>query len=729
MFGLVIASVPLGAIVTGVLATIAACAASEQCLSSTSLSCEPPDPRPAFMPDCAFVGHQRVVDAMQTFFFGGVQMPQIGMNSGSDAVAVLDAYRGRCIPGMREHQVSTSTRVCLPQLAYPSAMVVDAMDLSSNISSRRACGRWLDAAAETGVTRNVGLGFFGVSTMTNAMWDEVAFHVYGDGALLTDSAAKLVGTCRSVVNGGTEELGLASRLAYRELIRSAGSFSTLDDVAGYLGVLVAHACPGPVELHLVSDALGYTAYLRDGAMPLAQDVERSMRALGIDEVWIESAVADIALIASGLAAVEGCAAVPETIVVAIVNGIAGEDLSLVSNAQQAVGLAHLGGWFCSLEDDVPETAFLRATALMSGLAAECVSTLASRVLVESGGQSSGLSASVGRTVRALINDPLEVPSVEDWLSATTRVVSRLPSVGEGGEGGLSAAASAASQDPRDACFELFRYVSVDTAEAILFQALVPPGLYDRLEALVQRVRDAVQAVVVSAPFSSIFVDAEDVAKGVRSSHIRFPGAPMGSWAGRRSVAEEAVLSHAGGVLFNALGHLRAQTRDSLRLALGRVADYSPCDIPPLYEATHPNAYYLHETGCIVLFIGLLRAPFVDESFDDASLEGRIGFVIAHELAHNSLRSEWNEAPLRELLGAYPSEDLYEEALADVIAMHALHQLTATSRCNATLMHMAQLFCAVPGQTFGPSIHPKGNTRIDTLRATMENRLGVGCGVG
>ena len=61
-------------------------------------------------------------------------------------------------------------------------------------------------------------------------------------------------------------------------------------------------------------------------------------------------------------------------------------------------------------------------------------------------------------------------------------------------------------------------------------------------------------------------------------------------------------------------------------------------------------------------LGILKKPFADVRYDNASLYSRFGYIIAHELAHQVESSTYTT----DLVGAYV-ESQHAEALADIIA--------------------------------------------------------------
>lgn len=170
-----------------------------------------------------------------------------------------------------------------------------------------------------------------------------------------------------------------------------------------------------------------------------------------------------------------------------------------------------------------------------------------------------------------------------------------------------------------------------------------------------------------------------------------------------------------------------------RLDLARLKAH-PCDHPPLWQGTVSNAYHLRPFGCVVILPGLLRRPFADMQYDDASLISRIGGIIAHELAH-VLDLSWMSEKVDDIgLFQYHCKDSHEEAAADLLAaLTVIHMLVQsgvadTEDAAAAVMssHWAQLWCGMKRKKQKAcTTHPIGNNRPDGLCDTLW-RLGISC---
>ena len=156
-----------------------------------------------------------------------------------------------------------------------------------------------------------------------------------------------------------------------------------------------------------------------------------------------------------------------------------------------------------------------------------------------------------------------------------------------------------------------------------------------------------------------------------------------------------------------------------------------CDHPPLFDALRRNAYLVLSTGfsCAMLLPGILVPPFADERYDDASLYGRIGYVLAHEFLHvTAFRSQWDEAYAGTLLHHY-DPGTYIEAIADGGGVAAVLRLgIAGLDRDALCAHVSQLWCGRVGWLDGGAtaqssrVHPPVNARGDYACAFLREHF-------
>jgi hypothetical protein len=166
-----------------------------------------------------------------------------------------------------------------------------------------------------------------------------------------------------------------------------------------------------------------------------------------------------------------------------------------------------------------------------------------------------------------------------------------------------------------------------------------------------------------------------------------------------------------------LKQAKAVFLDRIRLAL----DGSDlCQHPVLYPSTSRNAYLLTAAPCAMLLPGILVPPFATDRYAQTSLYGRIGFVIAHEVAHVASKPHlWDSGFAAELMANYTSST-WVEAAADLTAASALvssGRITASQACD----HISQLWCArTTGREGLGNSHPGPNMRGDFACAFLRS---------
>lgn len=745
MVSAIVAAVPLAAIACAVLAGSVACYTISMCDSMSDKSdfvCMPTRPDMG----CQFLAGRiaRKEPPLRSFFQTASSVASWSPGAiTSDALVVselaLVQYRGACERGM--HQlVAFGVDACVPQTPFPSALAHDAMLAGADLSiSRAACGAWSDDAQLIGVRPGSTYTFGSTPLISASMWRLAATRSSSsDGTVASRPASKMLSTCRRAVSGGVDELTVAMRLAHAALLEAGGDLRTLHDVARHAGVFASYACPSMVSVGLQTQGASLQTSIYNGEPPSYSEVARALDALGAGK----TAAAEILEHLAGMYA-SGCKSsdwVTHETLEMVLSGVIGRPLTLETTSKvERDLLTHLASLLCVVgaapitgtSEDAPlldERSTALASSLFSAMAAECAATVVDRMRGPNDGDTSELvdQLSLGRTSRwndalpssVIAGKAFSPPSDAEWKAATTRTWRHASSLAP------SSAALRLVVGSPDACFDTLVYAAVDVAEASLFDAVVPELLYTRLESLVQQITASVAKVVTEPPFSHLFVEPSLVAETVLGVTFRIPGAPATTWAGRSYASPQPIPRRAAGVATAFLDQQQQGIRDSVGLALGMYGE--PCDVPPLFDSTEPNAYYLHGSNCVFITPGLLRMPIADAAYDEESLRSRIGFIIAHELGHASLVTGRRSGAYLDLLEYYIPATVYEEGLADIIATSALLRL-APAQCNRTLLHVAQLFCATPGGAQSSS-HPTGNARPDTLHRTVVEKLGLSCDI-
>ena len=768
------ATVPLSALGAGTIAAHLACRAHGACaeaarLPLSDLTCTSgtdPDVAPATVGAaraCAFVACPSRVASTHILLGGqtlGASMANVHAANvhaaealTSPQAAMVAQWRGDCPYGMRT--VEGATR-CVMQWAWPWGVVVDAMDPDATSVSRRACGRWMDTFDGPA---NVEFSFMDVDRTTEDLWLLTEAVIDVSNAHVPGRATKIVAECRATLAAGERSVRLGATAAYRVLEKAIGAPQTVHDVARGLGELAARRCPGPVRLSFRSDEQGFLSTIVDGVMPAAGQVDAAMAELGLDAAYVAEATQALAAVAAGACGVDADE-VPHAAIEAVLGGIVGDTTSLgpTPDAERRA-LGYLRSTLCMLgASHGPLAAEARARALwmLRGLAAECVDIVVDRMRGEGGeggedgedgedgarrlrasgarrhrrhrrGPSLGRVSAWGRPDTSLAT-ALSIPTEEEWTAVSTGVLARLVDDDDEAAGQVREDDPPAGP-PADGCFDTLQYAAITIVEDALFFVVVPPSLYARLELVVAAVRDAVATVVVENPIvASLFANPGAVAASVLNTRVRISGAPPGTWAGRTFLREHGAPDHGNGVFSSVLEHVRDETRDWVSVIFAELGQ--TCDARPIREASEPNGYYLYPHECVVLMLGLLHMPLADEAYDDETILSRIGFVIAHELAHASIPHARLADGYGHVLEHYASSQR-EEALADVVAMVALEYLRP-GRCEDMLLHVGQIFCRSEGATGAPPIstsglHPSGNSRGNALAWTLYDKFGLVCG--
>jgi hypothetical protein len=259
----------------------------------------------------------------------------------------------------------------------------------------------------------------------------------------------------------------------------------------------------------------------------------------------------------------------------------------------------------------------------------------------------------------------------------------------------------------------------DELDTSVFNYLVPLRLYNRLQPMSNLVRDAVKVTIMGPVIAPLFSDPTGTANRAAASVMRVAGAPRGTWAGRSAPVLTPGFESRDGALVMMLKQARAVYNDRIGLSLSGAGVVQH---PPLMASSSRNGYMLYQAGVAMLMPGIIVPPFAGADYDDVSLYSRIGYVIAHEIAHVTAAVNWNEMTIANFLNELGyAQSEYVEAIADVIAVSAL--INAGVVDNTTMCaSVSQLWCAsdvmgVITPIFGVAptgSHPPPNARGDRL---------------
>ena len=624
--------------------------------------------------------------------------------------------RGVCAPGERmQLNARTNQAECVFQSSWPDALTAEVFGADDASSfHQKYCGAWLDSGGSLLYGSVEYLSFHDEDAFAEAV-RAAAAEGFASPRLRGTDAGKLHATCVSTVLAGNAGIRASAVAAYQYLVAQfEADVSSSAAALRSLGVLVAHSCPAPVRIGAALGGFGFLLTAVSGAA--FESGELAAALFVVEESKETQEHAEEANAALNALAGTAPPATLDTYGHVIEGATGREDHDHVVLSAESAELLDAFAALAAAGDAAQTRAYL------AGLAAMCALALDASLDTDLASTSSGVLATtaltrlqttlpnataLGRIQRTERGVPLSDASNETLMEAVAISLAQLRALPVG--------------DPDADCTALVQYVMPDRMDQMEFSRVVSPALYDDLQILVETMRSAVQTVVTThSSITAVLSNPATVASGVAQTVFRIPGAPRGSWAGLPHDLPQAELSSDDGPLKMALKQARAVWLSRISDLVFDSADH--CSGPPFYDALETNAYIFPFSYCSYLLLGVLRHPWAGERFDNASLSSRIGFVIAHELAHVSLTTQWSFAGASALLGRYSSVSLYSEALADIVAALAIIEsgmATAAQVCA----HASQTWCARLPFGWQPSstaIHPPPNERGDAICLTLQD---------
>lgn len=624
-----------------------------------------------------------------------------GQSNGS---SFSSSTRGVCAPGERLVLSSVTGAVeCSPRRTFPDAFDYEIAAPAASSFHEQACGRWIDAGPLM-PTRVETWAFSDTPEISSAIQNAAA-KTYRSARLSSRAVGKFFSSCSTTVVSGSLAIRASAVAAYAYLVAPLQSLATTEGALKALGWLASHACDGPALVATTENGFGrFAAKIVRGSAFVPGELSRALYSVGASsdlqsraesgnrfvnanafnspEVSLE----DIEYLYEGAAGRTDHDAVP------LVGGITPELDGLVM-------LSNQGG--------VDEVA-----AYVHGVAAQCAFSLQGALDIESTGS---VALRAPHAPRAPALGRVEAPPVGQLLDHVDNSTLQRASTVTWAALEAHPVGNAVSD-----CTTLAIFLFPDRMDETQFNLVVTAKLYDRLQELNEVLRSSLIDVLENfAPIRSVFstlASVQAIQSAISNTRVRIAGAPRGSWAGmERGLADGEPLAEDGPMLM-ALKQAKAMFTDRSTLAFDGA---NACAAPAVYDGLSANAYVYPGGGCSHILLGVLRRPFADESYDNASLASRIGYVLAHELAHNSIVSAWQPVPLRALLTHYDSQ-FDAEALADVMAAVAIVR-SGLATAEQVCRHVSQLWCARVPAGFSVSatdVHPPPNVRGDALCQTL-----------
>ncbi len=274
-----------------------------------------------------------------------------------------------------------------------------------------------------------------------------------------------------------------------------------------------------------------------------------------------------------------------------------------------------------------------------------------------------------------------------------------------------------AQDSTDECANAVLSAFDDEVDEMLYDTMVKP-LGSMLLEVVNELRAHLQQTVTQPKFASTLKKPQDVVTAISNTRVIIPGAPRGSAFGLQHPKLANHLMHervhtsgtgfALSVMLQQRSEIENKVADSMRPNAG------VCDTGPIYTSLDSNGYIYPGSACTHVLLGLFAYPMAHPRFSKAALASRIGYVVAHEMSHQTLVSEWNDAEMAALLDPYQSNH-YAEAIADVLAIKAIADSGIVTPSTDVCRHVASIWCARVPENYTPSTgrrHPLPNERGD-----------------
>ena len=642
-------------------------------------------------------------------------------NRSAGSLAALT--RGVCGVGERLHlSAITAASTCMLLRPYPDALDAELMDAGGATDHEKACGAWLSSGVtvQPALMQSAEYLAFADGGERAAAVRNVEAEMHNGARLATSNLGKFRAACQRAVLGGTAAIRASGQLAYQHLVSEAAidAAHDLNSTLAAVGVLVGHYCDGPLLFGWELKAGGYVTSVRSGV-----PFERYALADALHVVNAPRATQSAAEAANAHvnAHAYDSPSATRAQLLTVLRGAtqrdddANADLTPYAYTPELDGLIHL------VQTDATD-AVAQARAYLHGVAALCAFSL--EALVETVGytatgaarawiDASNAHRPAAEALGALRAPPGHAPLFEVDADAATNasVVTLSQLVGE------------PAGDAASACLAFTRRMFPDEIDAIHHELVVSPTLYDRMEAIVAEMRAGVAGVLRHyAPIRAALVDPDAIAADVEAVRIRVPGAPRGTWAGSARALPSASFDSADGVFVMAAKQARTVFLDRQGSLVYDAT--SACEGPSAYGALTQNAYIFPQLRCSYYLLGMSWRPYADEAYDNASLAGRLGYIIAHEMAHTALNTPYQ--PYAEaLLVHYPYSSTKDEAFADVLGALGVVRSGLLDSAAACL-HISQSWCArVPTGYYGDrgQSHPQANTRGDSLCATLRD-LGV-----
>ena len=652
-------------------------------------------------------------------------------NLSSDAEALAALTRGVCSAGERQALDQAGRLTCVRAPAFPVAFNAEAADPEAEIDHERACGKWVRSKAAS--TSTEYFSFYDEDTITKTVMDELKSEF--DPNIAVDDVDRFRQACERMLVSNA--MAPAASAAYEHLKGQIGnSIDTNSKLLKAMGKLTSHYCDSPILLGVGFGSNGFfLPTATDGVLLDGETATEALYAFGEaseERERVRAFIGEMETAPASLATAPTQAQINDIVAGAIEGSSLEDTLDIAGSFTIHLdGTLDAGSKFLYA---VEETDFQHARAYLLAVASQCAFATRSATTGEFGSSASVAEATkrIGSRKRSraaglgrlefdeTVVERFSPVNSSHMLEASTVTWSRLSST--------AALYSATSVEAHDACWATATKAFPDALDTRVLNKLTTTRLLTTtLPPIVAEMKEAVAIGLQSGRMATLVADPAEratLAANARATQFQVAGAARGSTFGRSGEFERPALRSDDGALLILLKQARAVFLDRIALAL---ENHDLCSAPPLFPSLTRNAYLLSMAPCAMLLPGILVPPFASDRYDEASLFGRIGYVIAHEIAHVASREEvWDASERARLLVNYTAST-HAEAAADLTAADAI---VSTGKVSVDQLcgDVSQLWCArEPDDNWlyyappsPPRSHPRANLRGDALCAFLRS---------
>lgn len=641
----------------------------------------------------------------------------------SQEVSVLASLtRGVCSPGERQTiKFGTSTLACVRSPAFPDAFSMEAGNPAAEEHHLLACGRWIDANK---APHNVEYySFFDEGSVEG----EVMAAVQEDFSTFYQTTDRQVfqSACERMLSNGAIAPAASVSYDYLKSKFPAAATNTEESVLKTIGILNAHYCDSPTLLGLgfayTGDKFDVSAV--DGSLLNSDAAVEALQAMGEGSSLRDDArefSQELSSAPSQLLKTPTASQMSTIFEASVANTWVEDSLTINSPVPVRVddGAVSLSKFLYAMAETSPR----HARAYLLAEASRCALSVRSTISGEFG-SSFNVQDSV-EELRGTRRPAVAFGKFKSNRDARLGTLNETDALHANQIRWSSFTSSSVldwtSASISSACYEATKVAFAEEFDREIFNKLIEDRLHTTiLPPVVNILKNAVAAELEHGRSAALIKSASsrsEIAALARTVEFRIAGAPRSSAFGRNREFTRDVFKSDDGALTMLLKQANAIYIDRMSMALD---GSTLCDHEPFFSATERNAYLLTAAPCSVLFPGILTTPFASARYDEPSLYSRIGYVIAHEIAHvASKRYLWDEDAAGRLLANYTAST-WLEAAADITAVDAV-VATGTVLPQKLCEHVSQIWCArVPnGAVFDGGSHPAPNLRGDAACAWL-----------